>query len=136
MSQCIDHKTTLPDTHGHVRPAIDIPRNIPIACGGIETRKSNIQQLVIGFATDTILKYFHFFIVVRRFQNICLNPTHYTDIYDEPHRNAKTINAYPKQHSQHQVAFQFLTLSKNKNRKVEQMGVQTNHYLLGATDIC
>ena len=42
--EVFDHKTTFPDTHRHFRPRIEISRNFPIVCGGLELKKNNLKS--------------------------------------------------------------------------------------------
>ena len=44
MSKCVDHKTTFLDTHRHFRPATEISKKLPIVCGGLELKKSNVSE--------------------------------------------------------------------------------------------
>ena len=50
MSQCFDHKTTLPDTHRHFRLAIEISKTNLIVCGDLELKKDNLTKNMLGFA--------------------------------------------------------------------------------------
>ena len=43
MSKCFEHKTTFPETHRHIRPAIEIFRNVLIVCKGLELKNSNLK---------------------------------------------------------------------------------------------
>ena len=44
MSTCLDHTTTFPNTRRHFRLAIEIPRNVPILCGGLELKKEQLKK--------------------------------------------------------------------------------------------
>ena len=50
MSKCFDHDAPFLDTHRHFCPAIEISRKLPIACGGLELKKSILKNKRLGLA--------------------------------------------------------------------------------------
>ena len=55
-AKCFVHKNAFPDTHRNIRPALEISRNVPIVCGGLELKQSNLKTNMPGFAANVFEK--------------------------------------------------------------------------------